>query len=261
MRSILIKRIIKSIFGKFGYTIINTTLFNSLNNRSIPYDMETDFKDIYEKTKSSIMASVHQNYMMYKATEYVINNNISGDIVECGVWRGGNMMVSAYTLLKMKNTEKKLYLFDTYEGMSKPTSKDIRLYDNKPASEIWKIYQKKDFKGWDYASLEEVKGNLFSTNYPREKIIFTKGKVEDTIPKTIPERISILRLDTDFYESTYHELVHLYPKLSVNGVLIIDDYGYWKGQKEAVDQYFKENDINLLLNRPGDQGRIAIKTS
>lgn len=261
MESILIRRIIKSFFGKFGYSVINTNLFESLNNRSVPYDMEINFKEIYDKTNNFTMASLNQNYTMYKATEYVINNNIPGDIIECGVWKGGNMMISAYTLLKLRNVERNLYLFDTYEGMSKPSKKDIRLYDNKPASEISKIYEKNDFEKWDYASLEEVKRNLYSTNYPQEKILFIKGKVEDTIPKTIPEKISILRLDTDFYESTYHELVHLYPKLSINGVLIIDDYGYWKGQKEAVDQYFKEHNIHHFLIRLGDQGRMAIKTS
>ena len=259
-KSILIRRIIKSIFGKFGYTVINTNLFESLNKRSVPYDMETDFKEIYVKAKNFTMASLSQNYTMYKATEYVINNNIPGDIIECGVWKGGNMMISAYTLLKLRSVEKILYLFDTYEGMSKPSRKDIRSYDNKPASEISKIHEKNDFEKWDYASLEEVKRNLYSTKYPQEKILFIKGKVEDTIPKTIPEKISILRLDTDFYESTYHELVHLYPKLSINGVLIIDDYGYWKGQKEAVDQYFKEHNIYHFLIRLGDQGRMAIKT-
>ena len=83
--------------------------------------------------------------------------------------------------------------------------------------------------------------------------------MEDTIPQNIPDKISLLRLDTDFYESTYHEMVHLFPRLSVNGLLIIDDYGYWKGQKEAIDQYLRENKINMFLHRIDEQGRIAIK--
>lgn len=108
--------------------------------------------------------------------------------------------------------------------------------------------------------MEEVKKNLYSTGYPKKNIRFIKGKVQDSIPNIIPEKISLLRLDTDLYESTYHELTYLYPKLMKNGILIIDDYGFWKGQKEAVDHYFQENNINILLNRIDEEGRMAIKT-
>jgi hypothetical protein len=69
-----------------------------------------------------------------------------------------------------------------------------------------------------------------------------------------------LRLDTDWYESTKHELVHQYPKLSVGGVLIIDDYGHWQGARQAVDEYFNDNRLPILLNRIDYTGRIAIKT-
>ena len=80
-------------------------------------------------------------------------------------------------------------------------------------------------------------------------INFVRGKVEDTIPKNMPEKIALLRLDTDWYESTYHELKYLFPLLSKNGVLIIDDYGHWKGAKKAVDQYFGENNIQIFLKK------------
>ena len=205
------------------------------------------------------MTTVHQCYAMHKATEYIINEKIPGDIVECGVWRGGSMMISGLTLLNMNEKSKILYLYDTYAGMSKPTEKDIRMYDDRPDSEMWKKKKEGNIINWDYAPLEEVKSNLSSINYPQNNIKYIKGKVEDTIPNILPEKISLLRLDTDFYESTYHQLIHLYPLLSINGVLIIDDYGYWKGQKEAVDQYFMENKINILLNRIGDQGRMGLK--
>jgi hypothetical protein len=105
-----------------------------------------------------------------------------------------------------------------------------------------------------------VKQNLLSTGYPAERLHFIKGKVEDTIPGTCPDRIALLRLDTDFYESTYHEFVHLYPSLVDQGVLILDDYGTWQGAKEATEQYFKEKGINLLLNKIDKPGRIAIKS-
>ena len=83
--------------------------------------------------------------------------------------------------------------------------------------------------------------------------------MEETIPTHIPHAISLLRLDTDWYESTKHELTHLFPLLSPGGVIIIDDYGHWQGAKKAVDEYFEENKIKILLNRIDYTGRIGVK--
>ena len=204
------------------------------------------------------MTSVERMYSLYNAVEYVINANIPGDIVECGVWKGGSSMISALTLLNKGNTNKNLYMYDTYSGMSEPTEKDADFKGNSPLEE-WKRSEKGNINEWCFSPLEEVQKNIFSTGYPKENLHFVKGKVEDTIPKTIPEEISILRLDTDWYESTYHELKHLFPLLSKKGVLIIDDYGHWSGSKDAVDQYFQENNIKILLNRIDYTGRISIK--
>ena len=88
---------------------------------------------------------------------------------------------------------------------------------------------------------------------------FVEGEVEETIPDSLPETIALLRLDTDFFESTQHELVHLYPKLSPNGVLIIYDYGWWKGSRDAKDPYFAANGVKILLHRVGSTSRIAIE--
>ena len=97
------------------------------------------------------------------------------------------------------------------------------------------------------------------SGYPAEKIQYIKGKVEDTIPQQVPEEIALLRLDTDWYESTRHELIHLFPRLVKGGILIIDDYGYWKGARRAVDEYFEENKVQILLSRMDETGRIAVK--
>jgi hypothetical protein len=112
---------------------------------------------------------------------------------------------------------------------------------------------------WCFSSIEEVKNNIATLNYPTEKVYFVKGKVEDTIPTTIPQKIAVLRLDTDWYESTKHELEHLFPLLVSGGVLIIDDYGHWEGARKAVDEYIEKNNLNILLNRIDYTGRIAIK--
>ena len=78
-------------------------------------------------------------------------------------------------------------------------------------------------------------------------------------PAASPPSIALLRLDTDWYESTYHELVHLYPRLSVGGILIIDDYGYWQGARRAVDRYFAEQGTRVFLSRIDETGRLAVK--
>lgn len=82
--------------------------------------------------------------------------------------------------------------------------------------------------------------------------------VEDTVPADAPDTISILRLDTDWYTSTRHELTHLYPRLSSGGVLIIDDYGYWQGSRTAVEEFLAETGARLLLTRIS-AGRLAVK--
>lgn len=228
------------------------------NNYNIPYDIEKKFLILYEKCKKFTLTSLIRMFSLYNATNYVIKNKIPGDIVECGVWKGGSIMLSALTLLKSNDIERKIYLYDTYEGMPEPTNRDVRYYDGLSAREKWKVI-KDENKKWFYGPLEEVKKNLYSTGYPKENLIFIEGKVENTIPGTIPKKISILRLDTDWYESTYHELKHLFPILSENGVLILDDYGFWKGAKEATDKYIKENKIKIFLNRIDGTGRVGIK--
>jgi len=243
-------KLVYKLFKKFYYLSVEMDLFNP--------DFDEEFLALKNKCYNYTQTTVENLFFVYKAVEYVITNNIPGDFVECGVWKGGNIMMIALTLLKLNNTERKIYLFDTFEGMSEPTEKDVD-YINQEADLTWKNSQKDDHNEWCYSSIDEVKNNIYSTGYPKDKFVFVKGKVEDTLPGTIPDNISILRLDTDWYESTYHELIHLYPILSKNGFLIVDDYGYWRGAKEAVDKYFKENNINMFMNRLDNSARGGIK--
>lgn len=211
------------------------------------------FKEIYYKCKKYTLTSTERKFALYKAVQYIINNDIEGDFVECGVWKGGSTMLIAHTLLRLNATNRKIYLYDTFEGMVEPTKGDRLI--GRESIDTQYIWEKR--KKWCYASLDKVKKNMISTGYPEKNIIFVKGKVEDTIPSKIPSKISLLRLDTDWYESTKHELIHLYPLLSKNGVLLLDDYGCWAGAKKAADEYFKLNTI--LLNRIDNAGRIGIK--
>ncbi len=249
------KKMIESLLKMRGLKLVPS-------NKDEPFspDMEDDFKKIHALTKPFTMTSVERMYALYKGTQYIIQANIPGAIVECGVWKGGSAMVSALTLLQLGITDRDIYLYDTYEGMSEPTEKDVH-FTGALAKAEWRQSKKQDHNEWCYASLEEVQKNLITTGYPRERIHFVKGPVESTIPSTVPQKISILRLDTDWYDSTYHELVHLYPLISSNGLLIVDDYGCWQGARDAVDTYFEKNSEPVYLSRVDYTGRIAIKKS
>lgn len=222
-------------------------------------DGDLEFQRIHDACKKYTMTSRERMYALYQAVRYVIKYDIPGDFVECGVWRGGSAMLIALTLLSMKATDRKIYLYDTFEGMSEPTKEDVPTSDRSAdVFSEWKRKQQKYFNAWAFSPLSNVNDNMFGTGYPKDKIVFIKGKVEDTIPGTIPQNIALLRLDTDWYESTKHELDHLFARLSKKGILIIDDYGHWAGAKKAVDEFFA--DKLMLLNRIDYTGVIGVKT-
>jgi O-methyltransferase len=205
------------------------------------------------------MTSPERLYALIQAVRYVAAAAVPGGIVECGVWRGGSMMAAARTLIECRDAGRELYLFDTYEGMSPPTSRDVAL-DGQSATVLLGEQDRSDpASAWCQAGLEDVRAAMATTGYEPGRVRFIKGKVEETIPRSAPQRIAVLRLDTDWYESTRHELEHLYPRLSPGGVLIIDDYGHWAGCRQAVDEYFASRNINLLLHRVDYTGRVAIK--
>jgi hypothetical protein len=141
--------------------------------------------------------------------------------------------------------------------MTTPDERD-RQYDDLTAHDRLKMANLTDFGQMACVGVDEVRANLAATGYPLNKVRFIKGDVLQTIPAQAPQKISLLRLDTDWYKSTSHEMVHLYPRLSSKGVLLIDDYGHWKGSRQAVDEYFASNDP-ILLNRLDYTGRIGIK--
>lgn len=218
-------------------------------------DLEPEDVDIFLKVREYTMTSAERVYALTRAIRYICAAGIQGDIVECGVWRGGSMSAVARTLLQIQSVNRDLYLFDTFEGMSKPTPKDVD-YEGRDAEDLLRTAP--SFK-CDDAPLELVQRVIAETGYPREKTHFVQGKVEDTIPEFSPKSIALLRLDTDWYTSTKHELVHLFPRLSRGGVMIVDDYGHWRGSRQACDEYFAEMKIPILLNRIDYTGRIAIK--
>ena len=222
-----------------------------------PVDFRDEEMSIIEVVRPWTMTSVERIYSLIQAVRYVSANGIEGAIVECGTWKGGSMAAVAKTLLQVHDLTRDLYLFDTFNGMTEPSPIDVD-YKGQQAVDVMREYS--GFK-CDDAPLKYVSDVLHETGYPRERIHFVQGPVEETIPDYAPQSVSLLRLDTDWYDSTKHELVHLFPRLSENGVIIIDDYGHWRGSRRACDEYFAQHHIPILLNRIDYTGRIALKQS
>ena len=192
------------------------------------------------------MTSTERMYALYQAVRYVARAPLPGAFVECGVWKGGSAMVAALTFQELGDPPRDFYLYDTYEGMVEPTARDISFRNQAPHRE-WSKIRGTDHNLFCANSLADATASLASTGYPADRLHFVQGKVEDTIPGAIPDSIAILRL------------VHLYPRLVRGGVLIIDDYGHWRGAREAVDGYFAEQGVVPLLQRIDYTGRLMLK--
>lgn len=215
---------------------------------------EREFLSAWKRCRPYTMTSLERMYSLWQAARHVAAAPVEGDLVECGVWKGGSAMLAALALLSAGESRRVLWLYDTFTGMSAPTERDVDLA-GRDAGAQWRTAANRG--GWCSASLEEVRAAMLSTGYPVDRLRLVAGNVEQTLPAQAPERIALLRLDTDWYESTRHELVHLWPRLAPGGVLIVDDYGHWRGARRAVDEYFARQPV--LLNRVDYTARLAVK--
>jgi len=218
----------------------------------------------FEKMAAAVapftMTSVERLFALYRAVAYIQQRDIPGDFVECGVWRGGSAFLAALCLDALGDKKRRVFLFDTFEGMTPPEAVDVGP-DGVPAAIQLKKSKKKDadFNVWAYASRQDVEQNMKALGLDSNRFVFCQGRVEETVPSMAPAEISLLRLDTDWYASTHHELVHLHPRLSPAGVLIVDDYGHWQGARKAVDEYFSGPNA-ILLSHVDYTGVIGVKT-
>jgi O-methyltransferase len=250
----MLKRLRRRLTGRHKRELTGADL-----GRRYP-DMDPEFAPFYEACRRATMTSTERLYALYKAVEYIVGAGVDGDCVECGVWRGGSLMMMALALQQFGDVGRRIYAFDTFEGMPPPGPRDIRRDSGETASSLLATSPRsEDSMIWALASIETVRANMGTTGYPMQLVSFHRGLVEETLPAQAPARIALLRLDTDWYDSTKHELVHLYPRLAPGGVLIIDDYGYFIGAQKATDEYFAESGAHMLLNRVDNSGRIGVK--
>jgi hypothetical protein len=202
--------IISSIFHKFGYSIEKSA--HEVYKTS--HIVDPKFHELLNFCKPYTMTSIERMYGLYNAMDYIQKHNIPGSIVECGVWRGGSAMLAAKYIKDTNGLLRDIYLYDTYEGMSEPTAMDKDLKGESAQALLASTQKTTEANVWCFASVEDVKQNMRSTAYPDTHIHQIVGKVEDTLPANLPKSpIALLRLDTDWYESTKHELEHLFPLL------------------------------------------------
>jgi O-methyltransferase len=240
-------KLVRRLAARRGYEVAK------LNQMPPDYDPATIA--LFQRVKPFTLTSHERVAALRQAVTYVVKASIPGAIVECGVWRGGSMLAIALTLVELGATDRDLYLFDTFETMPPPGIHDV---------DVWGTHASEFFDAalahpeYSYLPKEEIRDLLMAAGYPDDRLHFVKGMVEDTIPHGAPLEISLCRLDTDWYESTAHEMEHLYPRIAPGGVLLIDDYGHFMGSKRAVDEYIEKENLVLLLNRIDFTGRLIL---
>jgi hypothetical protein len=222
-------------------------------------------REIIEEADPHTLTSSERILATIDSVAYLVERDIAGALVECGVWRGGSILAMIRVLQKLGVSDRDVYLFDTFEGMTRPTELDKSSYDV-PALETWAASERAGTVAWEWLfdekvfNLDLVRSLILATGYPETRIHFVQGRVEETLPDAAPQDIALLRLDTDWYDSTWHELIHLYPRIADFGVINIDDYGHWEGCRAAVDRYFREVATPILLSRIDYTGRLGVKT-
>jgi len=212
----------------------------------------------YVREKNLSTSSDERLFATIMACRYVAERNIDGDFVECGVWRGGNSIIAA-DVFKRLASPKCVWLFDTFAGMTEPTAVDVNFL-GQSAEAKFQVSKRDHHSEWCYSPTEEVEANFSNVGLLSEKVRFVKGDVGQTLsgPGELPGAISVLRLDTDWYESTKICLEALYPRLAAGGVLILDDYGHWGGARKAVDDYFASRP-RPFLQYVDQAARVGVK--
>ncbi len=206
------------------------------------------FWEVFEKCKASSLLGVEGFYNLFRSIEYIARNQIPGDIVECGVFLGGAILAMSEFAQHFGLRDRRFHLYDTFAGFPSNT-KETDLH-----GKTKEFCPHKNF-------LSQVQALLSRSPFPADQFKFVPGLVEETLAVTKPEKIALLRLDTDYYESTRVELEALYPQLASGGVLIVDDYGHFEGARRATDEYFAKQARSILFSRINYSVRCGVKIS
>ena len=227
----------------------------------LPVEATAEDAALIASLRPYTMTSGERLWSLINAVRYVVDEDLPGDFAECGVWRGGSVMAMALELSRLGAADRRIWLYDTFAGMTAPTAHDVEADTGKTAAQMMRATDVGDGNNvWAHATRGDVEANLATTGYPSENLVYVEGDVAITLRESVPDSIALLRLDTDWYESTRLGLEVLYPRLVVGGVCILDDYGHWKGARAAVDEYFAAAGTRPFMHPIDYSGRLFIKT-
>ena len=250
------ERAVDSVARRFGLQISRV---DSAGTR-LPVEATAADAELIASLRPFTMTSAERLWSLIGAVRYVTDAGLPGDFVECGVWRGGSVMAMAKELNRLSVTDRQIWLYDTYAGMTAPTDFDVEAGTGVTATEMLSTTEIGDGNNvWCVAGRADVEANVRSTGYPFSNFHFIEGDVAQTLQTSVPEKIALLRLDTDWYESTRVGLEVLYPRLVPGGVCILDDYGHWQGARTAVDEYFAAQGHRPYMHPIDYSGRVFIK--
>jgi hypothetical protein len=203
------------------------------------------FAELYRTVHPYTMCGPARLRGLYKAVRYVVEKEVPGDVVECGVAFGGSAALLGLTLKSLR-ANRKIWAFDTFEGLPAPTEADPD-YDD--AIGLAGAYR---------SELPDVM-RLFERFGILENAAFIKGLFQDTVPESGVQKIAVLHLDGDWYDSIKVCLDHLYDRVSSGGVIQLDDYGHWAGARKAVDEFLDDRGMTGCLRYLDYSGRQIIK--
>jgi len=169
---------------------------------------------------------------LYKLSEEINQRSVPGDIVECGVYNGGSAAIMA-SLCEKSPLNRNVWLFDSFEGLPKPTDKDG---EEAPA-----------YEGWCHGDLSKVKEVLRKLRIPQSRVHIVKGWFQDTFPSAQIRDIAILHIDADWYDSVKLCLENFYDSVQPGGYIVLDDYGDWEGCRIATDEFLKKRALDVKL--------------
>lgn len=269
------KRLARRGFNRFGYDLVQATspttptaaelpasdgLPASGDPFPIPPDLDEDDIALIRRVQPYTLTTPERIIALRDAVRYVVGIGVPGAFAECGVWRGGSVMTMTITLVELGVFDRDLYLYDTFTAMPPPGDEDVDLWGVSQKELVARAEQTGEVDPtYAFLPFEEVRRVVEATGYPPERLHWVAGMVEETIPAETPDELALLRLDTDWYASTRHELEHLYPRLRERGVLIIDDYGHYRGARKAVDEYLDQLGQPVLLHRLDYAARLLVK--
>lgn len=252
------EQIIDRTARRFGLQISRVTS----SQRRLPVEATHEEASAIRALEPFTMTSAERLWALGHAVRYLVDEGIDGDFVECGVWRGGSVMAMAQELIRLDSTDRRIWLYDTFAGMTPPTSEDVDAATGVTAEEILAATPVGDGNNvWCVAGRADVEANVRSTGYPFENFTFVEGDVVETLSRQVPDTIALLRIDTDWYASTKASLEILFPRLAVGGVCIFDDYGHWEGARTAADEYFAARGLRPFMHPIDYSGRLFIKTA